>query len=199
MKWTTIKHVQVEIDLIFLFFKIIIFSLFIGWEYSSWFRHWAIGVYCSFSKNWWSKISEKGISLSQCLNSMVKKLVVGRYSSLICWEVSFVGIEFCGWILIFQVENVITELNKTFPADGLLPIYINPHRGTSSYSVITFGAMGDRYGNLILLYDFIYLLRSGSPICEDIHLLLVDLQWWLTWKSWLQLLWVFTQSLDTRK
>ena len=54
---------------------------------------------------------------------------------------------------MFQVENVIIELNKTFPADGLLPIYINPHRGTSSYSTITFGAMGDRYDHLIFLYD----------------------------------------------
>ncbi|KAL7183800.1 hypothetical protein ACSBR2_026051 [Camellia fascicularis] len=45
-----------------------------------------------------------------------------------------------GWT---GVENVIAQLNKTFPADGLLPIYINPHRGTQSYSTITFGAMGD--------------------------------------------------------
>ncbi|KAI8005150.1 Mannosyl-oligosaccharide 1,2-alpha-mannosidase MNS1 [Camellia lanceoleosa] len=42
-----------------------------------------------------------------------------------------------------KVENVIAQLNKTFPVDGLLPIYINPHRGTQSYSTITFGAMGD--------------------------------------------------------
>lgn len=47
--------------------------------------------------------------------------------------------------LQFQVENVITQLNKTFPDDGLLPIYINPHSGTTGYSPITFGAMGDRY------------------------------------------------------
>lgn len=47
-------------------------------------------------------------------------------------------------MFLFQVENVILELNKTFPDDGLLPIYINPHKGTSSYSTITFGAMGDR-------------------------------------------------------
>lgn len=46
---------------------------------------------------------------------------------------------------MLQVENVIQVLNKTFPADGLLPIYINPHRGTTSHSTITFGAMGDRY------------------------------------------------------
>lgn len=47
---------------------------------------------------------------------------------------------------MFQVENVIFQLNKTFPADGLLPIYLDPNTGTSqSYSTITFGAMGDRY------------------------------------------------------
>nr|GMC51963.1 mannosyl-oligosaccharide 1,2-alpha-mannosidase MNS1-like [Ipomoea batatas] len=43
-----------------------------------------------------------------------------------------------------KVENVILELNKTFPDDGLLPIYINPHTGRRSFSTITFGAMGDR-------------------------------------------------------
>lgn len=46
---------------------------------------------------------------------------------------------------MFQVENVILQLNKTFPADGLLGIYLDPNRGTTSYSTITFGAMGDRY------------------------------------------------------
>ncbi|KAA8541540.1 hypothetical protein F0562_022692 [Nyssa sinensis] len=49
-----------------------------------------------------------------------------------------------------KVENVITELNKTFPADGLLPIYINPHRGSTSYSTITFGAMGDSFYEYLL-------------------------------------------------
>ncbi|KAK9089027.1 hypothetical protein Scep_028109 [Stephania cephalantha] len=38
-----------------------------------------------------------------------------------------------------QVEKVITELLKNFPADGLLPIFLNPHSGSSSYSTITFG------------------------------------------------------------
>lgn len=46
---------------------------------------------------------------------------------------------------MFQAEKVILELNKTFPDDGLLPIYINPDKGTGSYSTITFGVMGDRY------------------------------------------------------
>ncbi|KAK6118710.1 hypothetical protein DH2020_047515 [Rehmannia glutinosa] len=49
-----------------------------------------------------------------------------------------------------KVENVILELNKTFPPDGLLPIYINPHRGTRSYSTITFGAMGDSFYEYLL-------------------------------------------------
>ncbi|KAJ0865392.1 putative mannosyl-oligosaccharide 1,2-alpha-mannosidase [Helianthus annuus] len=48
------------------------------------------------------------------------------------------------------VENVILVLNKTFPADGLLPIYINPHRGTASHSTITFGAMGDSFYEYLL-------------------------------------------------
>ncbi|MCL7049661.1 hypothetical protein MKW94_030705 [Papaver nudicaule] len=49
-----------------------------------------------------------------------------------------------------KVENVITQLQKTFPADGLLPIYINPHTGTTSYSTITFGAMGDSFYEYLL-------------------------------------------------
>ncbi|KAL6972573.1 mannosyl-oligosaccharide alpha-1,2-mannosidase [Sarracenia purpurea var. burkii] len=49
-----------------------------------------------------------------------------------------------------KVENVIAVLNKTFPADGLLPIYINPHRGTPSHSTITFGAMGDSFYEYLL-------------------------------------------------
>ncbi|XP_048227819.1 mannosyl-oligosaccharide 1,2-alpha-mannosidase MNS1 isoform X2 [Ricinus communis] len=49
-----------------------------------------------------------------------------------------------------KVENVIRELHTTFPADGLLPIYINPHTGMSSYSVITFGAMGDSFYEYLL-------------------------------------------------
>ncbi|KAJ9162763.1 hypothetical protein P3X46_022512 [Hevea brasiliensis] len=49
-----------------------------------------------------------------------------------------------------RVENVIKELHKNFPADGLLPIYINPHTGMSSYSVITFGAMGDSFYEYLL-------------------------------------------------
>lgn len=46
---------------------------------------------------------------------------------------------------MFQVEKVITELNKTYPDDGLLPIYISNDRDRPSYATITFGAMGDRY------------------------------------------------------
>ncbi|KAK4479223.1 hypothetical protein RD792_014734 [Penstemon davidsonii] len=50
-----------------------------------------------------------------------------------------------------KVENVIVELNKTFPPDGLLPIYINPNNGAPrSYSTITFGAMGDSFYEYLL-------------------------------------------------
>ncbi|XP_009764246.1 mannosyl-oligosaccharide 1,2-alpha-mannosidase MNS1 isoform X1 [Nicotiana sylvestris] len=49
-----------------------------------------------------------------------------------------------------KVENVILELNRTFPDDGLLPIHINPERGTTSYSTITFGAMGDSFYEYLL-------------------------------------------------
>lgn len=49
------------------------------------------------------------------------------------------------WLVCyFQAENVIVQLNKTFPDDGLLPIYIDPDKGTAGYATITFGAMGDR-------------------------------------------------------
>ncbi|TXG69529.1 hypothetical protein EZV62_004464 [Acer yangbiense] len=49
-----------------------------------------------------------------------------------------------------KVERTIAEISKTFPDDGLLPIYINPERGTGSYSVITFGAMGDSFYEYLL-------------------------------------------------
>ncbi|XXG64424.1 hypothetical protein AAC387_Pa05g2381 [Persea americana] len=49
-----------------------------------------------------------------------------------------------------KAENVIAQLHKTFPNDGLLPIYINPHTGSSSYSTITFGAMGDSFYEYLL-------------------------------------------------
>ncbi|KAH9626232.1 hypothetical protein KSS87_000111 [Heliosperma pusillum] len=49
-----------------------------------------------------------------------------------------------------KVENVISVLNKTFPADGLLPIYINPDSGSGSRSTITFGAMGDSFYEYLL-------------------------------------------------
>ncbi|KAM1113309.1 hypothetical protein ACFX13_046940 [Malus domestica] len=49
-----------------------------------------------------------------------------------------------------RAENVIVALNKTFPDDGLLPIYIDPERGRSGYSTITFGAMGDSFYEYLL-------------------------------------------------
>lgn len=48
-----------------------------------------------------------------------------------------------------KVENVISVLNKTFPDDGLLPIYINPESGRTR-STITFGAMGDSFYEYLL-------------------------------------------------
>ncbi|KAM0916929.1 hypothetical protein ACQ4PT_009926 [Festuca glaucescens] len=49
-----------------------------------------------------------------------------------------------------KVKNVIRQLQKIYPSDGLLPVYINPHSGTSSYSTITFGAMGDSFYEYLL-------------------------------------------------
>ncbi|KAI4331152.1 hypothetical protein MLD38_029367 [Melastoma candidum] len=49
-----------------------------------------------------------------------------------------------------KAENVINVLNKTFPDDGLLPIYIDPHSGTASHSTVTFGAMGDSFYEYLL-------------------------------------------------
>ncbi|KAL6331920.1 hypothetical protein AAG906_020269 [Vitis piasezkii] len=49
-----------------------------------------------------------------------------------------------------KVENVIKELGRTFPLDGLLPVYINPHTGATSSSIYTFGAMGDSFYEYLL-------------------------------------------------
>lgn len=49
-----------------------------------------------------------------------------------------------------KAEKVILGLNKTFPSDGLLPIYINPERVGGSHSTITFGAMGDSFYEYLL-------------------------------------------------
>ncbi|KAL9664755.1 hypothetical protein QQ045_020162 [Rhodiola kirilowii] len=49
-----------------------------------------------------------------------------------------------------KAERVIFNINKTFPDDGLLPIYINPTSGSTSYSTITFGAMGDSFYEYLL-------------------------------------------------
>ncbi|KAI4344474.1 hypothetical protein L6164_011696 [Bauhinia variegata] len=49
-----------------------------------------------------------------------------------------------------KVENVIKEIHRTFPADGLLPIYINPHTGIAQHSTVTFGAMGDSFYEYLL-------------------------------------------------
>lgn len=49
-----------------------------------------------------------------------------------------------------KAEKVIKELRKSFPEDGLLPIYINPQTGTKSAGAITFGAMGDSFYEYLL-------------------------------------------------
>lgn len=48
-----------------------------------------------------------------------------------------------------KVENVIMQLRKIFPEDGLIPIYVNPYSGRAS-SKITFGAMGDSFYEYLL-------------------------------------------------
>lgn len=49
-----------------------------------------------------------------------------------------------------KVERVITQLQKNYPGDGLLSIYISPHTGSASRSTITFGAMGDSFYEYLL-------------------------------------------------
>ncbi|KAL2338689.1 hypothetical protein Fmac_013135 [Flemingia macrophylla] len=49
-----------------------------------------------------------------------------------------------------KAEKVIKELYRTFPKDGLLPIYLNPRTGAQSSGAITFGAMGDSFYEYLL-------------------------------------------------
>ncbi|KAJ4894195.1 hypothetical protein Rs2_20989 [Raphanus sativus] len=49
-----------------------------------------------------------------------------------------------------KVEKVISVLNKNFPDDGLVPIYISPETANPSHSTITFGAMGDSFYEYLL-------------------------------------------------
>ncbi|KAK7329734.1 hypothetical protein VNO77_23911 [Canavalia gladiata] len=49
-----------------------------------------------------------------------------------------------------KAEKVIKELYRSFPEDGLLPIYIDPLTGTKSNGAITFGAMGDSFYEYLL-------------------------------------------------
>ncbi|KAI4380574.1 hypothetical protein MLD38_006751 [Melastoma candidum] len=50
----------------------------------------------------------------------------------------------------FQAENVIKVLNDNSPANGLLPLLIDPNTGRPSSSDISFGAMGDSYYEYLL-------------------------------------------------
>ncbi|XP_015973097.1 mannosyl-oligosaccharide 1,2-alpha-mannosidase MNS2-like isoform X1 [Arachis duranensis] len=47
-------------------------------------------------------------------------------------------------------EKVIERFRRIFPADGLLPIYINPQTGINPTGSITFGAMGDSFYEYLL-------------------------------------------------
>ncbi|MED6207566.1 Mannosyl-oligosaccharide 1 2-alpha-mannosidase mns2 [Stylosanthes scabra] len=47
-------------------------------------------------------------------------------------------------------EKVIERFRTIFPADGLLPIYINPQTGINPTGTITFGAMGDSFYEYLL-------------------------------------------------
>ncbi|XP_027773700.1 mannosyl-oligosaccharide 1,2-alpha-mannosidase MNS1-like isoform X3 [Solanum pennellii] len=49
-----------------------------------------------------------------------------------------------------KAENVILEISRTFPDDGLLPIHINPEGKAVVYSTMTFGAMGDSFYEYLL-------------------------------------------------
>ncbi|KAH8957890.1 hypothetical protein BDL97_07G115200 [Sphagnum fallax] len=49
-----------------------------------------------------------------------------------------------------KVENVIKQLRKNFPKDGLLPIYISADSGQPTTGKITFGAMGDSFYEYLL-------------------------------------------------
>ncbi|KAJ8557775.1 hypothetical protein K7X08_004541 [Anisodus acutangulus] len=49
-----------------------------------------------------------------------------------------------------KAENVILEISRTFPDDGLLPVHIDPAGEPVVYSTITFGAMGDSFYEYLL-------------------------------------------------
>eukprot|EP00249_Psilotum_nudum_P017869 c26530_g1_i1 orf=613-2406(-) len=72
-------------------------------------------------------------------------------------DIGTVQIEFIGLsqrtgnpIYMQKVENVINQLRKNFPSDGLLPIYISPVSGKPTTSMVTFGAMGDSFYEYLL-------------------------------------------------
>ncbi|XP_071924148.1 mannosyl-oligosaccharide 1,2-alpha-mannosidase MNS1-like [Coffea arabica] len=65
-----------------------------------------------------------------------------------------------------KAENAILFLSRTFPADGLLPIYVNPQRGTTFYSTITSGLRGTDtiysiclHSLAVLAFFYEYLLK----------------------------------------
>ncbi|KAK7843597.1 mannosyl-oligosaccharide 1 [Quercus suber] len=66
-----------------------------------------------------------------------------------------------------KVENVIAQINKTFPDDGLFPIYISPQRGKSKYhNLWCYGEMWEKS-----MKGLLSLIRRTTPlsftyICE---------------------------------
>lgn len=147
--------------------------MLLGWKYLGRFWYRTGGVYCSFSADRRPKVSAEGLCIIMCTTVSLPGQMVHLQHYIVWFNPWCLPILNCcsgyvgtlyqcsvkrhvsdfafhnsgNWMpcmLIFQAENVIVQLNKTFPDDGLLPIYIDPERGTTAYSTITFGAMGDR-------------------------------------------------------
>lgn len=114
------------------------------------------GCVCTILCYWLMHLASSIRCLSNCVkleiaqickcNDVTHSYVIATCESLYFQKDLILLFVYCKKLLYchFQAENVIRQLQKMFPNDGLLPIYINPHSGSSSYSTITFGAMGDR-------------------------------------------------------
>lgn len=60
--------------------KFLIF-LFLGWQYPGWFRYRATRIYCSFSKNRWSKVSGEGKATTMRIDVVAGLLLLSRLFS----------------------------------------------------------------------------------------------------------------------
>eukprot|EP00850_Spirogloea_muscicola_P000924 SM000003S11169 [mRNA] locus=s3:1291827:1298198:- [translate_table: standard] len=49
-----------------------------------------------------------------------------------------------------KVENVIKQLDENFPADGLMPLFIDTESGRAASMQVSFGAMGDSFYEYLL-------------------------------------------------